>query len=777
MNVRKFGSNIWITLLFSCSALIKPVSLTAQEIQNESLQSFLGDSFFLSQKLWQDTGKAINPGIVIAKEGHIVAFHGGDDRYRLSEDGGNIWFAEQAMGGDVSGGNAVLDESTGDIIYLVAGTEGQGRIMRSSDQGQTWKQENVSILPDGFGLYPDMLGPNQPGISLQFGGLKGRLIMPGTIRGPTGSDSLQWRPYHYGTSVYSDDHGVTWKTGKPFPVMGNKGAALAEIHDGNILYNAREYLSRGNRFMAWSPDGGDLWLNAYRDTVLPDGPRGSSYGCPGGMIRLSVDGYDILVYSNTDTDAGNIPAEPGDINTDGREKITVWVSFDGGKTWPLKRLVSEGSAGGSVLASGRAGTATEGKIYLVYEGGSGSEEGVHFAAFNLTWILDGKDVNDYLGEEYALWTIYDGSKLLTEYEEWTVETSGTPPASGSCYEVMDDPEIPGNKLIKMEDLTDDWKEALQLMWGINQTKGVTVVFRSKPTPGIIDLQTSSKEKKLMYASPRNGTYFDALLVEETAAKSGEYAFKLNQTPGFSSPWTDYGWTIYRLTLWEDSLNVYINEDTIPHFSANVAAKNDNFLQFGNNSKAPFGAFFDWMAVYYNGACAPGEGDVLPDYLTGLESFLLSVEVSPEGAGEVTGSGEYHTGQTATVSAVPNTGYEFVNWTLDGEAVSNENTYAFSMPGEDVVIAANFKEASASQAGKGPAEDMPGIFPNPATDRIMIRARLGTHIIIYNQAGVMVSERSMNENTEELDVKNYPAGMYIFKFETRESISHVRLIKN
>ena len=30
-------------------------------------------------------------------------------------------------------------------------------------------------------------------------------------------------------------------------------------------------MSRGNRFMAHSDDGGDLWIGAYRSPDLPDG--------------------------------------------------------------------------------------------------------------------------------------------------------------------------------------------------------------------------------------------------------------------------------------------------------------------------------------------------------------------------------------------------------------------------------------------------------------------------------------------------------------------------
>jgi sialidase-1 len=117
----------------------------------------------------------------------------------------------------------------------------------------------------------------------------------------------------------------------------------------------------------------------------------------GGMIRLPVDGYDILVYSNLDTGAGEMPESVGGSITREREKITLWVSFDGGESWPVKRLVFDGPAGYSNLAAGRTGTASEGKIYMLYEGGpDGRNSAVQVAVCNLGWILDGKDISSFI---------------------------------------------------------------------------------------------------------------------------------------------------------------------------------------------------------------------------------------------------------------------------------------------------------------------------------------------------------------------------------------------
>jgi sialidase-1 len=152
-------------------------------------------------------------------------------------------------------------------------------------------------------------------------------------------------------------------------------------------------MSRGNRFFATSYDGGSLWIEARRSGELPDGPRGTSYGLMGGMLRLPIAGRDILLYSSSDTEAGAMPAQTGASIAGGREKITVWASFDGGQSWPVKRLVYDGPSAYSNLGVGRSGTPSEGRIFVIFEGGpAGSHAAVQVASFNLAWLLDGEDL-------------------------------------------------------------------------------------------------------------------------------------------------------------------------------------------------------------------------------------------------------------------------------------------------------------------------------------------------------------------------------------------------
>lgn len=339
-----------------------------------------GEPYFKMQELFKGR---FATNIVVAGDGSVLAFHG--TTLRRSTDGGDVW-GEPIEIGPRAGGNVVINETNSDILLV---NPGIGLMWKSKDYGKIWKREDVKVIPDGFGFgspdkSPISVGAMQPGVTLQFGEHKGRLLMPGRIMGPQHSNDNEWRSYHYSTAIFSDDGGKIWQISKPFPVLGTGEAALAEISDGSIMYNSREHMSRGNRYIAWSYDGGMTWLNPYQSECLPDGARGTSYGCMGGLLRLPIEGCDIMLYSNLDTDAGAMPKTVGASTGKGRENITVWASFDGGKTWPIKRRVFNGPSAYSNLAAGRDGTPSEGKLYILFEGGpDGMYSAIQVAVFNL----------------------------------------------------------------------------------------------------------------------------------------------------------------------------------------------------------------------------------------------------------------------------------------------------------------------------------------------------------------------------------------------------------
>ena len=58
-------------------------------------------------------------------------------------------------------------------------------------------------------------------------------------------------------------------------------------------------------------------------------------------------------------------------------------------------------------------------------------------------------------------------------------------------------------------------------------------------------------------------------------------------------------------------------------------------------------------------------------LEDVNTYAITVTANPEEGGTVTGAGTYAEEEVVTLSAVANTGYDFINWTLDNEVVSEE----------------------------------------------------------------------------------------------------------
>ena len=68
------------------------------------------------------------------------------------------------------------------------------------------------------------------------------------------------------------------------------------------------------------------------------------------------------------------------------------------------------------------------------------------------------------------------------------------------------------------------------------------------------------------------------------------------------------------------------------------------------------------------------------------SGMISVVSDPIEGGEVTGAGIYDGGEICTVTASPNEGYYFANWTENGSIVSYDSNYSFIVTGESVLTA-------------------------------------------------------------------------------------------
>lgn len=382
-----------------------------------NLDAFLGESIFKKQIIYStrdvaDGSHVRGPNIDVAVDGTILARGAG--LLRFSNDGG-INYSEPM---ETPVRTLLVDEKTGDILSVPL-SEGDF-LWRSKDHGKTWEQEKIVLKPNDVMTWLEQTGvmkrvaredaetvingywmhtgAAESGITLRHGEKKGRLIKTATFRPYSDVHPSHRDPFEaiYSCAIYSDDSGATWKVSKFFPDSYTEEATMAELHDGRIYYNSRSHrsmarISRDNlkeednwRRTAWSYDGGETWEDLAISNILPDGGGyGLGYGMMGGLVRLPVINKDILIFSNADTGGGE------------REKMTVWASFDGGITWPLKRLVYSGPSAYSSLAAGRPGTAGEGQIYLLFEGGDeGRYTAIQVARFNLSWLLEGELTGD-----------------------------------------------------------------------------------------------------------------------------------------------------------------------------------------------------------------------------------------------------------------------------------------------------------------------------------------------------------------------------------------------
>ena len=326
------------------------------------------------------------PKITVAVDGSVLAFAWDCKLYRRSTDGGKTWTEVQELG-KVSD-NVIVDENTSDVLIVSAAN---GFLLRSRDHGKTWKKEDITVKPNAAGHgapghLPVSGHGSETGISLRFGKHKGRLLMPVRICPPKGNNWQKYWPYHYNTSLYSDDKGKTWQTSAPVQ-SGTGEGTLAELSSGRLYYNSRSHLSVDHRRrIAWSKDGGEMWTDWEVSTELFEvgqpfyfrhGTK-PSYGCNAGLVRVPDEvtgGKDLLLFSTLDNPGGN------------RIKMTVWASFDQGKTWPVKRLVFKGMGAYSSLAADKKGT-----LYLLYENGDkGLYDRISVARFNMEWLTGEPD--------------------------------------------------------------------------------------------------------------------------------------------------------------------------------------------------------------------------------------------------------------------------------------------------------------------------------------------------------------------------------------------------
>jgi sialidase-1 len=341
------------------------------------------------------------PGIVVTAKGTLLAYaearkNNSSDwgeieiHLRRSLDGGKTWEAVKKIAhvGDRLEGNprkqsggeqeqtvnnpvAIVDRTTGAIEFLYCINYARCFSMRSTDDGVTWTTPvDITATFEPFrAKYDWKVIATGPGHGLQL--KSGRLVVPIWLAyGKIGDH----KPSAAAT-IYSDDHGKTWKAGDiAFPNAGEFGdpneTMITTLADGRVMLVARNVSKANRKLVSTSADGATGWSTPkFHDQLWEPICMASIVAHP---TQPGTQLYSAPHTLGRDAAGNEIPAGRGK-----RENLSIKLSRDDGKTWPVNKTLDAGPSAYSDLA-----VLPDGTVLCLYEKNSD----IVAARFNLEWL-------------------------------------------------------------------------------------------------------------------------------------------------------------------------------------------------------------------------------------------------------------------------------------------------------------------------------------------------------------------------------------------------------
>ena len=253
--------------------------------------------------------------------------------------------------------------------------------IESKDDGQNFsKPTEITQIFEEFKLdFKYRVVATGPGHGIQL--TNGRLIVP---------IWLAKRHIHRPSVIsviYSDDRGKTWNRGEVISgeLENPSETTAAQLSDGSVLLNIRNESKMNRRAISISRDGKSNWTAPVFDNALLE-PT-----CFASIIRLTSkqkEDRNRILFVNPDS----IEGETTELfNLRPRQNLSVKLSYDECKTWPVSKSIEPGSSGYADLAVGEDYT-----IYCLYERNCPIEKDFDTAAmtiarFNLEWLTNNED--------------------------------------------------------------------------------------------------------------------------------------------------------------------------------------------------------------------------------------------------------------------------------------------------------------------------------------------------------------------------------------------------
>ena len=154
----------------------------------------------------------------------------------------------------------------------------------------------------------------------------------------------------------------------------------------------------------------------------------------------------------------------------------------------------------------------------------------------------------------------------------------------------------------------------------------------------------------------------------------------------------------------------------------------------------------------------------------VQQCHITAEVDPEEAGTALGGGLWYYGDTISVTVFRNEDWAFVNWTENGEVVSEEMTYTFIATGDRNLVA-HFQYTESIGEGNINAK----VYPNPANGEVTLEAEGLSQVRIVNTFGQTVYNAKLEGDQIRIDLSGFARGIYMMHIEANGGQSVQKIV--
>ena len=134
--------------------------------------------------------------------------------------------------------------------------------------------------------------------------------------------------------------------------------------------------------------------------------------------------------------------------------------------------------------------------------------------------------------------------------------------------------------------------------------------------------------------------------------------------------------------------------------------------------------------------------LVANFILSNVNYTINIISNPTAGGTTTGSGTYSSGSSRTVTATPNTGYTFTNWTESGNVVSTSASYTFNVTANRTLFANftanNYTITTSSNPTAGGSTSGGGTYQSGTSKTITATPNSGYMFTNWTESGNVVS---------------------------------------